>query len=108
VREARAAGARPYRGRSTLSALSGPRDAEEAFDAAKTDVVSGCELAGGGSGAVGTHHGSDHVVGESLAKAPRYRGGQFGPWPPLPCDPENANVQVSGLHGVRVSGKYLH
>jgi hypothetical protein len=43
--------------------------------------VSDCEVAGGGSGAVGVRHGADHVVGESFAKAPRWRGGRFGLWP---------------------------
>jgi hypothetical protein len=70
--------------------------------------VSGGEVASGGSGAVGAGHGSDHVVGESFAKAPWCRGGRFGLWPPVLRDRENANAQFSGLRGVRVSGKYLH
>jgi hypothetical protein len=83
-------------------------DAQEALDAAEAEIVSDGEVAGGGSGAVGAGYGLDHIVGESFAKAPRCRGGRFGPWPPVPCGRENANVQVSGLCGVRVSGKYLH
>jgi hypothetical protein len=34
--------------------------------------------------------------------------GRFGLLPPVSCGRENADVQVSCLRGVRVSGKYLH
>jgi hypothetical protein len=87
---------------------AGTGRAQEALDAAEAEIVSDCEDAGGGSGAVGACHGSDHVVGESFAKASRCRGCRFGLWPSVPCGREDAKPQVSGLRGVRVSGKYLH
>ena len=83
-------------------------DAQEALDAAEAEIVSDCEFAGGGPGAVGAHHGSDHVVGESFAKAPRCCTGRCSLWSLVPCSRENANSPVSGLCGVRVSSKYLH
>jgi hypothetical protein len=70
--------------------------------------VGDCEFAGGGSGAVGERHRLDHVIGESFAKAPRCSGGRLSLWPLVPCSRENANLQVSRLNSVRVSGKYLH
>jgi len=88
-----------------LSNLGG---AEEALDAAETEMMSGCEFTGCGSVAVGARHGLDHLVGESFAKAPRCRAGRFSLWPLLPCGREYANLQVSSSDRVRVSGKYLH
>jgi hypothetical protein len=80
-------------------------DAQQALDAAEAKIVSDCEVAGGGSGAIGTYHGAVHVVGKSFTKAPRCRGGRYGLWPLVLCGREHANVQVSGLSGVRVSDK---
>jgi hypothetical protein len=53
-------------------------NAQEALDAAEAEIMSDREVASSGSGAVGVRHGSDHVVGESFAKAPRCRSGRFG------------------------------
>jgi hypothetical protein len=92
----------------SLSSGRGPADtggAQEALDAAEAEIVSGGEVVGGGSGTVGVRHGSDPVLGESFAKAPRCRGGRLGPWPSVPGGRQNAYVQVSSLYGVRVSGK---
>lgn len=46
-------------------------DAQEALDAAEAEIVSDCQVADGGSGAVGVRQGLDHVIGESFAKASR-------------------------------------
>src|SRR5918911_4552053 len=73
--------------------------AQQALDATEAEIMSDCEVAGGGSSAVGACHGLDHVLGESFAKAPRGHGCRFGLWPSVPGGRENANVQVSGLRG---------
>jgi hypothetical protein len=83
-------------------------DSQEALDAAEAEIVSAGEVAGSGSAAVGGDQVVDVALIEALAQAPwtlcaRFQGAHWAGE-----RHGGAKSQISGLRGVRVSGKYLH
>ena len=107
-------GLRVRDGRSGLRGSSGGWRAadtggvQEAFDAAETHAVDSGEGGGGGTFAVGGDQLGDLAFVEAFTQAPRTLRARSRGAHGVGERHGVAKPQLSGLHGVRVSGKYLH